>query len=118
MGIFVVWIPAVLAALRLTGKVPRKDFWKAALRGCPPWMRYGAFGLFCYALLSFAFFMLTSGTARNSNGPMPWAVVRAFSGHWMIFYGAAFAILYSFVRCGDANRIGPRGSSNGESRGS
>jgi hypothetical protein len=40
MGIFVVWIPTVLVSQRLTSGVDRKDFWNAALRGCPAWMKY------------------------------------------------------------------------------
>jgi succinate dehydrogenase hydrophobic anchor subunit len=40
LGIFAVWVPAMLASNRLVKDYARKDFWKAALRGCPPWMRY------------------------------------------------------------------------------
>jgi hypothetical protein len=40
IGIFVVWLPAILVMNRLTREVPRKDIWKVALRGCPEWMRY------------------------------------------------------------------------------
>jgi hypothetical protein len=50
IGIFVVWLPAVLAVQRLSRNVPRRDFWKAALRGCPRWMRY-AFA-FCSIIIN------------------------------------------------------------------
>ena len=38
-GLFVVWIPTVILANRLTQDFKQRDFWKAALRGCPAWMR-------------------------------------------------------------------------------
>ena len=30
IGIFIVWLPAILAVQRLSGNVPRRDLWKAA----------------------------------------------------------------------------------------
>src|SRR5215831_7309479 len=53
VGIFVVWFPAVLVAQRLTRNVKRADFWKAIFRGCPPWVRRGAYILFPYAIVNF-----------------------------------------------------------------
>jgi len=41
IGIFIVWLPAILAANWLSGNVPRKDLWKAVLRGSLGWMKYG-----------------------------------------------------------------------------
>ena len=38
-GLFAVWIPIVILSNRLTQDFKQKDFWKAALRGCPAWMR-------------------------------------------------------------------------------
>jgi hypothetical protein len=38
-GIFLVWLPTILLMNRLTRDFKQKDLWKAALRGCPPWMR-------------------------------------------------------------------------------
>jgi hypothetical protein len=38
-GIFIVWFPTVILVNRLTRDFKQKDLWKAALRGCPPWMR-------------------------------------------------------------------------------
>jgi hypothetical protein len=104
IGIFVVWLPAVLAAQRLSKNVPQKDIWKAALRGCPAWMRYATYGLFGYAIVNFLVFFLTADKSQGS-GPMPPGVVRGFSGHWMIFYGAAFSILYSYVQVGGRDEV-------------
>ena len=47
-GIFVVWIPTVFVSKKLTENFKQKDFWKAALRGCPAWLKrmtYFFFGL-------------------------------------------------------------------------
>ena len=100
VGIFVVWIPTVLIANRLTKDVPRKDFWKAALRGCPKWMTYMSYGFFGYAFLNFVLFAITAPKGHASNSMSP-AVVRGFSGHWMAFYSVALSVLYSATRLWD-----------------
>jgi hypothetical protein len=38
-GIFVVWFPTILVMNGLTRDFKQMDLWKAALRGCPSWMR-------------------------------------------------------------------------------
>ncbi len=99
VGIFVVWIPTVLASVKMTQHVNRKDFWKVALAGCPEWMRRSFYVLFGYAILNFIlFFVSMAGQPKQDrkNAATP-DVVRGFSGHWMIFYGAAFAVLYSRI---------------------
>lgn len=98
IGIFVVWIPAMYVSMRTTRLANRKDFWKVALAGCPDWMRRGLYVLFGYAALNFVIFMATTaGEHKQPTGDAPPSVVRGFSGHWMVFYGAAFAILYSRI---------------------
>ena len=117
VGIFIVWIPAILASRRLVRDVPQKDMWKATLRGCPEWMRYAFYGLFGYTFLNFALFMFR-GAGRSTpggGGAAAPSVVRGFSGHWMLFYFAAFAMLYSYVhvegagprRCAGGHEVGP-----------
>jgi hypothetical protein len=98
VGIFVVWIPAVLVSLRPSRQTIRKDFWKTALAGCPVWMRRSFYGLFIYAIINFVIFMATTANQpKPQMGPASAAVIRGFSGHWMVFYGAAFALLYSRI---------------------
>jgi hypothetical protein len=53
IGIFPLWIPVVLIAQKMFGGAQRKDFWKIALSGCPPWMRYMTYGFFIYAIANF-----------------------------------------------------------------
>jgi len=94
IGIFIVWFPAVLTAQRVLGNVNRKDFWKVVLEDSPAWMRYMVYGFFGYALVNFLLFM--TKVPAGGDGANPAAVVwRGFSGHWMAFYSAALAILYS-----------------------
>lgn len=99
-GVFVVWISTLLISLGKMRHVSRKDFWKVALAGCPAWMRGAVYLLFAYAIFNFAVFMAKTERQPNQkhSGDAPASVVSAFSGHWMLFYGAAFAILYSRIR--------------------
>lgn len=100
VGIFVVWFPAVLVANRLVGNQRKKDLWKVVLRGCPDWMRYMVYGFFGYAVVNFLSFMgkAPSGGGSADTPPIVW---RGFSGHWMAFYSAAMAILYSAAKMND-----------------
>jgi hypothetical protein len=103
IGIFVVWFPAVMVAQRQAGNLKRKDFWKVVLKGSPDWARYLVYGFLAYAVVNFMiFFQTPSGHDDDANPPaMVW---RGFSGHWMVFYLAGLAILYSTARQ-DAERM-------------
>ena len=103
MGIFVVWFPAVLVAKQRVGSTRRKDFWKRVLEGSPEWMRYLVYGFLGYAMVNFGLFMLKAPTGSTGSNP-PAEVWRGFSGHWMAFYSAALAILYSAAH-ESANRL-------------
>jgi hypothetical protein len=100
VGIFVVWFPAVLVAQRLVGNVNRKDFWKVVLKNAPDWMRYMFYCFFGYAFVNFMLFMTKAPNGGSGANP-PAVVWRGFSGHWMAFYSAALAILYSAIRTED-----------------
>jgi hypothetical protein len=92
----VVWLPAILVAQRLVGNVNRKDLWKVVLKGSPDWMRYMVYGFGGYAIVNFLLFMTKAPNGGSGNPPA--VVWRGFSGHWMAFYSAAFAMLYSAAR--------------------
>jgi hypothetical protein len=93
IGIFMVFVPAVVAAQRMSRGVEQSEAWKVILRGCPTWMKVMMWGFFGYTFVNFLFvFVIQSGGEGSS--------LRAFSGHWMLFYFAAFAMLYSATRPG------------------
>lgn len=91
IGIFVVWLPAAFISNFTRHGFRRRYGWKEALQGCPLWMRWVAYGLFAYAFVNF-FLSIFVGSALSDVSPL-----RAFSGHWMAFYGMAFATLYSTI---------------------
>lgn len=96
-GIFVVWIPTVLLVARMqNAQGTMRMSWRELLAGCPEWMRYTVYGLFAYALINFLFMI---GTGVNDSLPnpalQPW---RVMMGHGMLFYGAAFAVMYSVTQ--------------------
>ncbi|WP_245587317.1 hypothetical protein [Comamonas composti] len=91
MGVFVVWFPAVLIARRATRSERMNLSWRQVLAGCPPWMRGAAYGLLAYALLNFVL-QLAGGSPAGG-----FSEARLASGHWMLFYGAAFCIFYSVM---------------------
>lgn len=102
-GIVVVWLPAVLVSIRVGYAQGSRSLWsgwgrwRQALGGCPPWMIYAAYGLIGYALLNFVLAFASVGE-RLPNTGLESQTLRAFSGHWMLFYGLGFAILYSAFR--------------------
>jgi hypothetical protein len=117
IGIFIVWLPAVLASMWLAQDFTQKKYWKAALRGCPNWMRWMTYGFFIYAVINFITFMSVAPHGRQApNAPTPPVVLRGFSGHWMAFYSAAMAMMYSAVvvsrrdpvrRCPNGHPVSP-----------
>ena len=103
VGIFVVWFPAVFVARQRVGNLQRKDFWKVVLSGSPEWMRYMVYGFLAYAFVNFALFIFQAPTGASGANP-PAVVWRGFSGHWMAFYSAALAILYSAASVTETGR--------------
>lgn len=89
IGIFVVWVPAILIANHRGN--PKRELYTKLSRW-PRWLRYAGSALFAYAIVNFILFIVTTGSGPQPEGDAPPSVIRGFSGHWMIFYGAAFAI--------------------------
>jgi len=89
-GVFVVWTPTAFISNFTRHGFRRRYGWREALRGCPRWMRWMAYGLFAYAFVNFFLSIVVGGMVSGGVSPL-----RAFSGHWMMFYGLAFATLYS-----------------------
>ncbi len=100
LGIFIVGFPTIII-LMLSGKdLKQKEFWTEALRACPKWMRNMTIFFFGYAILNFLLFVILSINQKvptEISGSIPPNVLRVFSGHGMIFYCAAMALLYSTI---------------------
>jgi hypothetical protein len=104
VGIFPLWIPVVLIGRKMAGGGMRRgDFWKAALSGCPPWMKYMTYGFFAYAVANFALFMFYAPSGQHAGANVPADVAHGFSGHWMAFYSAGLAIVTTAYRRGLSN---------------
>ncbi len=107
-GVFAVWLPTILFANLLIADFKQRDFWKAALRGCPPWMRAG---LWVVTGLAFAaFFAPFLWGSRPERSPAGFLFVFA------VFYSVAFCVAYSVIhvetfdagrRCLNGHRISP-----------
>ncbi len=125
IGIFVVFVPMAIAQSRWDDHSARKKKSGSigdAFTLAPPWMRTLATLCFFYAIVNFAIFMVYSFRAEHDgkfttrNGQHVIArhnqivrslsdaefqyhearVARGFSGHWMLFYGAAAIGLYNW----------------------
>ena len=98
VGIFVVWFPAVLIGSRINRGRPGSELWKNVLSGAPTWMRYAGYALFAYAAANFIWFFAVTRSGAALEGDSAFSEIRLFSGHWLVFYGAGFAILFSAYR--------------------
>jgi hypothetical protein len=105
VGIFPLWIPVVLIGQKMMGGTSRRNFWKVALSGCPPWMKYMTYGFFIYAFVNFAIFIFIVSAHPPPKGltEPPAEALHGFSGHWMAFYSAGLAILTTAYRRGLSN---------------
>ncbi|MCG7584857.1 hypothetical protein [Photobacterium sp. OFAV2-7] len=89
-GIFVVMPPAMVIGSRLSKGFPKQQVWQAMLRGCPLWMKVVFYFLFAYMILNFFGFMILENQSGNEDN-----YLKGVSGHWLLFYYTAYAVLYS-----------------------
>jgi hypothetical protein len=88
-GLFVVWFPTVILMNRLTKDFKQKDLWKAALRGCPAWMRTALWVVLgCVFAVSFLPIL-----AQKSPGDSP----QTFVLFPIVFYSTSFCVMYSLI---------------------
>jgi hypothetical protein len=90
-GLFVVWLPTVLIMSRLTRDFKQKDIWRAALRGCPEWMRKAQSALVCYAWIGFFAYPFIYGGGMA----LPVNKARSMTAVLLMFYSVATTVLYS-----------------------
>jgi hypothetical protein len=90
VGVFVVWLPTVILVNRLTRDFKQKDLWKAALRGCPPWMRIA---LWVVVGCAFVSFFIPVVSRRNPGDPPQTLMLFPIT-----FYAVSFCVMYSLIK--------------------
>jgi hypothetical protein len=93
-GLFVVWLPTVLIMSRLTRDFKQKDLWRAALRGCPEWMRKAQWLLVGYASIGCVALPLIYGGGMDMTANK----ARSMTAVLLSFYSIATTVLYSATR--------------------
>lgn len=94
LGLVVVFLPTIFLMNRLTRDFKQKDVWRAALRGCPPWMRGMVWVLFGYGWLGFFVLPIFYGGGMEALANK----ARTMSGMLMIFFLIPGAVLYSAIQ--------------------
>src|SRR5690606_20508160 len=94
-----------------------KDHRKAALRGCPDWMRWLMYGFYGYIVVNLLLSVAGGPLAGDGGGAnAPPEVFRLFSLFWMFGYASAAATLYPAIavarsaparRCPNGHRVLP-----------
>jgi hypothetical protein len=111
-GVFVVFLPTVLVMNQLSRDFKQKDIWRAALRGCPQWMRRAVWVIFGYGWIGFFALPLLFGGGMDAAANK----ARSMSATLLIFYVIPVAILYSATqvkrvddsrRCVNGHRVSP-----------
>lgn len=121
LGIFVVFVPAVIASIMMARGASKNEWWQRVKRFAPAWLQ-GLVGLFfAYAFFNFFFSLLylnEGGVPGKKEGDLVLHshgkvirkltpdefekheayVVRGFSGHWMLFYSVSLMILVAWER--------------------
>jgi len=97
-GAVVSGIGAALAVIMLLGS-RGEDFWRAAFRNCPKWIKWITYLLIGYAIFNFIVFLNRFGHREGLQPDQIVAIVfRGVSGEWMAFYSAALLIFFSAIR--------------------
>lgn len=111
-AVFIVLLPTIFVMNQLTREFKQKDHWRAALRGCPQWMRRTVCIIFGYAWIGFFVLPFLYGGGMNS---LP-NTARVMSAGLLTFYLTPTAVLYSATqvsrsdegrRCLNGHRISP-----------
>ena len=107
--LFVVFLTTIFVMNRLTREFKQKDVWRAALLGCPQWMRRALWIIFGYAWVGFFAlpFLYGGGMDSPANG------ARSMSAVLLIFFLIPVAVLYSATQAKRFDGIGrcPNGHS-------
>jgi apolipoprotein N-acyltransferase len=109
-GLFVAFVPTVFVMYPLTRDARQSDLWRAALRGCPRWMRGFVWAIFGYSWGGFFVLPFLFGGGMEANG------MRVISAGLLAFYLIPVAVLYSAMQvrrsgestgCVNGHRVSP-----------
>lgn len=95
VGIFIVGVPAALMTGEPDPPAGGRTFWKHAFRGAPTWMRVMTLVFILYAVVNLVWAMVTAVLWNRGLVETPPSFGRAFSGHWMAVYAAAWSTFYA-----------------------
>jgi hypothetical protein len=90
VGMFVVWLPTVILMHRLNADFKQKDLWKAALRGCPAWMRTALW--IVGGCAAAGTFLVPTVLGRGLEN-----VPQSFALFIVTFYAISFCVMYSVI---------------------
>lgn len=90
IGIFIVWLPAVMRVKRNQPENEKMTF-KTLFRFTPWWMRIIAIASWLYATASF---VISSGLLEGEMRKSDFDTSHIFSSGWIFFYTIAAAVLY------------------------
>jgi hypothetical protein len=111
-GIFIVAFPTIFVMNWLARDFKQKDIWRAALRGCPAWMRRAVWVIFGYVWATWLLFPMLYGGGMHSASN----TARAMSGVAAAFYLIPAAVMFSATRaeridksrrCGNGHLVSP-----------
>ena len=94
-------LPAILCMQASTGGNNKKDVWKNSTANCPPWMKKMIAYVVLYGMINFVCCMFFSEFDQDDVS----AVLRFFSGHWLIFYSIEVGLLNSFLHSSNVNEL-------------
>ena len=72
----------------------QSELTQSNVTGAREWIRYMVYRFGGYTMLNFPVFVFQAPQGSRGANP-PGVVWRGFSGHWMFFYSAALASLYT-----------------------
>jgi hypothetical protein len=111
-GVFAVMVPTTFVMNGLIWDVKQRDIWRAALRGCPQWVRGLVWAIFGYTWIGFFALPLLYGGGMHSETNL----ARSMSAMLLVFYVVPLSVLYSATQvarfnerthCSNGHRVSP-----------
>ena len=92
-GLFVVWLPAVLMARRLSRGSVDRNHWRVVFNKVPPWMKKITIASIVYSLANFFIVLWLEKFHPGADDNA--LTLGAIPGHLIAFYSISWAVLYA-----------------------